>query len=267
MSRGSGGKLQEAAARLLNGLEQHEDPEKLVERTRARFPSATIETDRFHLTYPSGSEITVPVRPSPVHVYLRSRREQTGQGRPRQPAQHLVLIAPLIALQRRGRHRLPQQGRRAPMASHHRQHDRVLPVGRKTGPIQRNDHLRAGADDERRPVCEKGPDVEAPIAQEPIHLLHTMLGQRVGQAAPHCMDCQRSARQHATLANDSTRLACRSPSYRVMKFRRSCLRSHCPDEAVGDVQHPYSNSVRHLANFLMRDVVQQGFVLLISYGK
>ena len=51
------------------------------------------------------------------------------------------------------------------MASHHRQHDRVLPVGRKTGPIQRNDHLRAGADDERRPVCEKGPDVEAPIAQ------------------------------------------------------------------------------------------------------
>ena len=72
-----------------------------------------------------------------------------------QPAQHLVLIAPLIALQRRGRHRLPQQRRRAPMASHHRQHDRVLPVGRKTGPIQRNDHLRAGADDERRPVCER----------------------------------------------------------------------------------------------------------------
>ena len=34
------------------------------------------------------------------------------------------------------------------------------------------------------------------------------------------------------LANDSTRLACRSPSYKVvMKFRRSCLRSHCPDEA------------------------------------
>ena len=34
------------------------------------------------------------------------------------------------------------------------------------------------------------------------------------------------------LANDSTGLACRSPSYKVvMKFRRSCLRSHCPDEA------------------------------------
>ena len=51
------------------------------------------------------------------------------------------------------------------MASHHRQHDRVLPVGRKAGPIQRNDHLRAGGDDERRPVCEKGPDVDASIAQ------------------------------------------------------------------------------------------------------
>ena len=86
------------------------------------------------------------------------------------------------------------------MASHHRQHDRVLPVGRKARPIQRDDHLGAGADDERRPVREKGPDVEASIAQEPIHLLHTMLGQRahgLGQAAPHCMDCQRSARQHA----------------------------------------------------------------------
>ena len=34
------------------------------------------------------------------------------------------------------------------------------------------------------------------------------------------------------LANDSTRLACRSPSYKVvMKFRMSCLRSHCRDEA------------------------------------
>ena len=43
-------------------------------------------------------------------------------------------------------------------------------------------------------------DVDASIAQEPIHLLHTMLGQRtqgLGQAAAHCMDCQRSARQHA----------------------------------------------------------------------
>ena len=34
------------------------------------------------------------------------------------------------------------------------------------------------------------------------------------------------------LAKDSTRLACRSPSYKVvMKFRMSCLRSHCRDEA------------------------------------
>ena len=86
------------------------------------------------------------------------------------------------------------------MASQHRQHDRVLPVGRKARPIEGDDHLRAGADDERRPVREKGPGVDASIAQEPIHLLHTVLGQRahgLGQAAPHCMDCRRSARQHA----------------------------------------------------------------------
>ena len=83
MSRGSGGKLQEAAARLINGLEQHEDPEELVERTRARFPSATIETDRFHPTYPHRGGTATPVRPSPSRVYRRSRQENSGRGRAR----------------------------------------------------------------------------------------------------------------------------------------------------------------------------------------
>ena len=52
MSRGTGGKLVSAAERLLNGIEQHRDPVALVERTRATFPSATVESDRRHPTYP-----------------------------------------------------------------------------------------------------------------------------------------------------------------------------------------------------------------------
>jgi hypothetical protein len=83
MSRGSGGKLQDAAARLVNGLEQHDDPEALVERTRARLPSATVETDRFHPTYPHAGGSGGPVRPAPMDVYRRSRREDGSHGRPR----------------------------------------------------------------------------------------------------------------------------------------------------------------------------------------
>ena len=84
MSRGTGGKLQDAAARLVNGLEQHADPEGLVQRTRARLPSATIETDRFHPTYPHAGGSGAPVRPSPVAVYRRSQRNEGGHAQRRQ---------------------------------------------------------------------------------------------------------------------------------------------------------------------------------------
>ena len=145
-----------------------------------------------------------------------------------QPAQHLVLIAPLIPLQRRGRHRLPQQGRRAPMASHHRQHDRVLPVGGKTRPIQRNDHLRAGADDDpassmrkrsrRRRLDCSGAD---PPASHHAWSTYAMAWAKPRPTAWIASEALVSTPRVA-LANDSTRLACRSPSYKaVMKFRRS----------------------------------------------
>ena len=161
--------------------------------------------------------IDVPAQPN--HVFeaqlRRQRVEQLAVGKApvrhdsdfhpvrqhfAQPAQHLVLITPLIVLQGRRRHRLPQQGRCAPVPGQHRQHDRLLLVGRKTRPIQRDDHFGAGADEVRRPVGEEGPDVDASIAQEPVYLLDAMLGQRthgLRQAAPHCMDCQRRTREHA----------------------------------------------------------------------
>ena len=48
----AGGPLPNAGARLLNELESHPDPVDLVERTRRRFPSPTITTDRAHPSYP-----------------------------------------------------------------------------------------------------------------------------------------------------------------------------------------------------------------------
>lgn len=64
MTQGSGGKLPEAGARLINGLEQHPDPLELVERTRRLFPSATIRTDRDHPTYPHDGR-TAEATPTP----------------------------------------------------------------------------------------------------------------------------------------------------------------------------------------------------------
>ena len=52
MRRGTGGKLVEFADRIRNGIAHHPDPVDLVERTRATFPSSTVESDRRHPTYP-----------------------------------------------------------------------------------------------------------------------------------------------------------------------------------------------------------------------
>ena len=52
--RGDGGKLPNAGARLLNGLQKHPDPERLVELTRRHLPSPTISTDSAHPSFPEG---------------------------------------------------------------------------------------------------------------------------------------------------------------------------------------------------------------------
>lgn len=68
MAEGEGGKLRDTAARIVNGLTYHRDPERLVESTRGLLPSATVETDRLHPTYPGGA----PARPLPLREYKRS---------------------------------------------------------------------------------------------------------------------------------------------------------------------------------------------------
>ena len=51
MRSGSGGKLVNAAGRLINELRAHPDPIGLVEETRKLLPSATIDSERGHPTY------------------------------------------------------------------------------------------------------------------------------------------------------------------------------------------------------------------------
>lgn len=50
---------------LVDGLKNHKDWESLVERTRTKLPSPTIETDRQHPTYPKRPAMPAPYRPSP----------------------------------------------------------------------------------------------------------------------------------------------------------------------------------------------------------
>ena len=84
MARGSGGKLTMTSERLINGLENHPDPISLVERTRERLPSQTIQTDRIHPSYTlhSRSQPATPPRPpDPASGYADGREEN----RPRHP--------------------------------------------------------------------------------------------------------------------------------------------------------------------------------------
>ena len=72
MARGSGGKLTMTSERLINGLENHPDPIGLVERTRVRLPSPTIQTDRTHPSNPlrRDSQPVSPARaPDPASGY------------------------------------------------------------------------------------------------------------------------------------------------------------------------------------------------------
>ena len=52
MATGKGGRLQQSSAHISRMLDSHDDPLSLVERTRRNLPSAVIETDRHHPTYP-----------------------------------------------------------------------------------------------------------------------------------------------------------------------------------------------------------------------
>jgi len=51
MTHGTGGKLPHSGARLINGLRRHPDPIELVNTTRRRLPSPTVDTDRAHPSY------------------------------------------------------------------------------------------------------------------------------------------------------------------------------------------------------------------------
>ena len=77
MASGEGGKLRDTAGRIANGLTYHRNPERLVESARQLLPSATVETDRLHPSYPGGA----PQRPLPLREYKRSQTKTPGPQR------------------------------------------------------------------------------------------------------------------------------------------------------------------------------------------
>ena len=112
-----------------------------------------------------------------------------------QPAQHLVLIAPLITLQRRGGHRLPQQGRRAPMASHHRQHDRVLPVGRSGGGV--HPIIHDGKSDPSSSAHTNGPASSRKSSRWAVGFAFRRPGRGAARAGPSAQCPRRASRTSA----------------------------------------------------------------------
>jgi hypothetical protein len=86
----------------------------------------------------------------------------------------LVLIPP--ALQLGLHHGLPEERRGPTMARDHRQHDGGLVVLVEIGPVERSRDLEPVADDERDPAREQVPGGNAVVAEQPVDLLHRVLG-------------------------------------------------------------------------------------------
>ena len=85
------------------------------------------------------------------------------------------------------------------MAREHRQHDGLVPIASEARPVQRHHHVLARTDDVRDPVRKVGVDLNAPIAQQPVHLLHPVLAQsalRVRKALTDRVDRERRTREH-----------------------------------------------------------------------
>ena len=60
MIEGTGGRLRTAGALVVQQLQEHPDPERLVEETRRQLPSPTITSDREHPNYPVRPRIRPP---------------------------------------------------------------------------------------------------------------------------------------------------------------------------------------------------------------
>ncbi len=106
------------------------------------------------------------------HLHLR------GNELP-QPLEHRVLGELSVAGRGRLHQRHPQQGGRAAMASDEACHERLLVVLLEVRPVQGNDGLGALGQYEGHPCAEKLPAVEAFIGEQPVHLLHRVLGADV----------------------------------------------------------------------------------------
>lgn len=77
MAAGDEGTLRDTAGQVDNGLTYHHNPEGLVESTRQRLPSATVETNRLHPSHPNWQR----ERAQPLREYKRSETNTRGAQR------------------------------------------------------------------------------------------------------------------------------------------------------------------------------------------
>ena len=144
----------------------------------------------------------------------------TGRQHLPQPAQHLVLIAPLITLQRRGRRPSTAGASRAWPVTIGQTVSCPSAATSSSNPARRP--LRcAGADDERRPSKKAQTSVDCSAADPPAsHHAWCNAAHGLGRRAP--LHGQRSARQHAHGCVSRQHPLGMQVAYKVvMKFRRS----------------------------------------------
>ena len=92
-----------------------------------------------------------------------------------QPPQAGVLVIVALVLEFFFPDAQPQQRRRPAMAGNQAQHQRRLIVMVEIGPVHRNQDIPPLADLVRHPAGETVPNVDAVVAQQPVHLLDRVL--------------------------------------------------------------------------------------------
>jgi hypothetical protein len=117
-----------------------------------------------------------------------------------QPPQAAVLVHITSVLQFVLPDSQPYQWRGPPMAGGHAQHQRRLVVVVEIGPVHRHQYLLALADLVRHPAGKAVPDVDAVVAQQPVHLLDRVFCLQslgLGQRLANQRDRQRGRRHRA----------------------------------------------------------------------
>jgi len=95
-----------------------------------------------------------------------------------QTSQHRILVVVARILERRLLHRAPHQRDGASLPGDQRGDDAGLPVRIEVGPVERHHRRRALGQDIGHPVLGQCPRLDAAVREQPVDLLHGVLGMQ-----------------------------------------------------------------------------------------